>query len=116
MKELTAFRDNGGMMANARKQNCWEFKRCGREPGGSNIREFGVCPAATEARLDTVHGGKNAGRSCWVLAGTLCKGEVQGTFAQKYKNCEICDFYKKVKEEEFPKFTLSALLLKRLTQ
>jgi len=48
------------------------------------------------------------------MAGTLCKGEIQGTFAQKYKNCEICDFYKKVKEEEFPKFMLSALIMKKI--
>jgi hypothetical protein len=103
-------------MANAKKQNCWEFKSCGREPGGAKVKEFGVCPAPREARLDQVHGGINGGRSCWILAGTLCKGEVQGTFAQKYKNCETCDFYKQVKEEEFPKFTLSAVLMKRLTR
>ena len=52
--------------------------------------------------------------SCWVLAGTLCSGQVQGTFAQKYKNCELCDFYKNVKQEEFPQFQLSALLLAKL--
>lgn len=98
------------------KSNCWEFKKCGRQPGGDHVQEFGVCPAATEHRLDGIHEGRNAGRSCWIMAGTLCKGEVQGTFAQKYKNCEICDFYKRVKQEEFPKFTLSALLLKKLHQ
>lgn len=96
------------------KINCWEFKKCGRQPGGPHIHDLGICPAAVETRLDNIHGGKNAGRSCWVMAGTLCKGEMQGTFAQKYKNCEMCDFYKKVKEEEFPRFMLSALLLKKL--
>lgn len=50
------------------------------------------------------------------MAGTLCKGEVQGTFAQKYKNCEICDFYKMVKQEEFPRFTLSAVLMRKLSE
>jgi hypothetical protein len=103
-------------MANVKKQNCWEFKRCGREPGGAKVKEFGICPATQEEKLDQVHGGTNAGRSCWILAGTLCRGEVQGTFAQKYKNCETCDFYKKVKEEEFPKFMLSAVLMKKLTR
>jgi hypothetical protein len=103
-------------MANVKKQNCWEFKRCGREPGGAKVKEFGICPATREEKLDQVHGGTNAGRSCWILAGTLCRGEVQGTFAQKYKNCETCDFYKKVKEEEFPKFMLSAVLIKKLTR
>jgi len=96
------------------KTNCWEFKRCGREPNGSHAHDLGVCPATQEVRLHDIHGGLNAGRSCWVLAGTLCGGKVQGTFAQKFKNCEICDFYQKVKQEEFPKFQLSAMLMNRL--
>ncbi|TAN42665.1 MAG: hypothetical protein EPN25_02670 [Nitrospirae bacterium] len=98
-----------------KKVNCWEFKKCGREPGGALVKELGICPATEEHRLDGTHGGTNAGRSCWVLAGTLCKGKVQGTFAHKYMDCEICDFYKSVKEEEFPKFVLSTLLLKKLS-
>jgi hypothetical protein len=32
-----------------------------------------------------------------------CHGEVQGTYAKKYKSCVYCDFYKKVKEEEYSK-------------
>ena len=102
-------------MAN-KKLNCWEFKRCGREPGGTQVNDRGICPAAIEEKLDGVHEGKNAGRSCWVMAGTLCKGEVQGTFAKKYQNCEVCDFYKQVKKEEFPGFTLSVILLKKLAK
>lgn len=99
-----------------KKVNCWEHKKCGREPGGPHVHDLGICPATVEEKLNGIHGGRNAGRSCWVLAGTLCKGEVQGTFAQKYKNCEVCDFYKIVKEEEFPRFMLSALLLKKLSE
>jgi len=75
------------------KINCWEFKKCGRQPGGSCERDLGLCPATVESRLDGVHEGKNAGRACWVVSGTLCKGEVLGTFAKKYKNCELCDFF-----------------------
>ncbi|MBI5641275.1 MAG: hypothetical protein HZA17_12705 [Nitrospirae bacterium] len=101
-------------MTKKQKLNCWEFKKCGREPEGAHVHDLGICPATKAHQLDGVHGGINAGRSCWILAGTLCKGEVQGTFAQKYKSCELCDFYKKVKEDEFPHFTLSALLLKKL--
>lgn len=96
------------------KLNCWEFKRCGRQPGGAAVHDKGICPATTEKRLDGTHDGVNAGRACWVVAGTLCKGEVQGSFAQKYKNCERCDFYQKVKEEEFPKFKFSAVLLNNI--
>jgi hypothetical protein len=55
--------------------------------------QSGVCPAATDSQYDGLHGGTNAGRACWLVAGTMCKGEVQGTFAHKYKDCAICDFY-----------------------
>jgi hypothetical protein len=80
--------------------NCWEFMKCGREPGGDKAGEMGVCPAASEERYHGIQGGKNAGRVCWIVAGTMCKGEVKGTFAMKYSNCKKCPFYKKVVEEE----------------
>ena len=69
------------------KLNCWEFKRCGREPGGMNSRELGVCPAASETRVDGANGGHNGGRACWAVAGTLCGGKVQGTYAMKMGTC-----------------------------
>lgn len=52
------------------KKNCWEFKNCGREFGGIKARELGVCPASTDERLNGIHNGENAGRSCWVV--TCC--------------------------------------------
>lgn len=82
------------------KQNCWEFKKCGREPGGAKTKDLGVCPASTESRLDGTNEGKNGGRSCWALTGTLCGGQVQGTFAAKVGNCLKCEFYQKVGQEE----------------
>jgi hypothetical protein len=98
------------------KLNCWEFKKCGREPGGARVLELGVCPAAIETRLDGIHEGKNAGRSCWILNATLCEDKVQGTYGQKFSQCSQCPFYKKVKSEEETKFQFSPLLLKRLGQ
>ncbi len=80
--------------------NCWEFKKCGREPGGERVGELGVCPAALDTSADGLNGGKNAGRICWAIAGTFCGGVVQGSFAQKEVTCMSCDFFKKVKEEE----------------
>lgn len=103
-------------MSEATKMNCWEFKKCGREPHGGRVHDLGPCPAAQEKRLDGIHGGKNGGRSCWILSQTLCEGKVQGVFAEKYKNCQECGFYVQVKREEFPKFMLSAVLLKKLEQ
>ncbi len=96
------------------KQNCWEIMGCGREPNGKNVIKLGVCPAATELRLNNVHGGKAAGRACWIVAGTYCKGEIQGTFGKKFKECKECKMYKKVKDEENSAFMLSGTLLARL--
>ena len=84
------------------KQNCWDFKGCGRQPGGGKVEHLGECPAATDARGNGVHGGTNCGRVCWGVAGTLCGGEVQGTFAAKLGNCLRCDFYQQVSEAEGP--------------
>ncbi|MEK6725861.1 MAG: two-CW domain-containing protein [Deltaproteobacteria bacterium] len=94
--------------------NCWEAKNCGREPGGSKVSEFGVCPAATETKLDGYHNGTNAGRVCWAVAGTYCGGKVQGTFANKEENCSACDFYKDVIKAEGKNYTGVMPILKKL--
>jgi hypothetical protein len=96
------------------KKNCWEAMGCGREPGGKNVKKLGTCPAATDERLNELHGGKNAGRACWVLAGTFCEGKVQGTFAQKYQNCTQCEFFREVKIEEGSDYKTSLTILKKL--
>ncbi len=96
------------------KLNCWEFKKCGRQPQGVKVREMGLCPASVQQELDDVHDGTNAGRACWIVSGTFCKGQVQGTFAQKFKNCELCDFDQTVRNEEGAAFVLSATLLAKL--
>lgn len=57
-------------------EQCWEFMKCGREKNGS-------CPAITQ----------NAGRSCWLVSGTLCGGKVEGRFAKEIRSCMLCDFY-----------------------
>lgn len=81
-------------------QNCWEIKKCGREPGGSNAEELGVCKAATEIRADGLNRGRNGGRACWAIAGTFCEGKVQGSYAQKVVACLQCPFYQMVRKEE----------------
>ncbi|OFX83360.1 MAG: hypothetical protein A2W99_11870 [Bacteroidetes bacterium GWF2_33_16] len=82
------------------KSNCWEHKKCGREPGGFKANQLGVCPASLEKKVDKINNGKNGGRSCWAVAGTLCGGVVQGTFSMKLENCINCDFYQLVYKEE----------------
>ena len=36
---------------------------------------------------------------CWTIAGTRCKGEVQGKFAQKFNNCLTCEFYQEASDD-----------------
>ncbi len=84
----------------APQKNCWEYKRCGREPGGNKVKEQGICPATIAKGLDGVNRGKNAGRACWVVADTFCEGEIQGMFVNKYASCTKCDFYQLVEKEE----------------
>jgi serine/threonine protein phosphatase PrpC len=82
------------------KLNCWEYKKCGREPGGNKANKEGVCPAAAEKTFDTFNHGINAGRACWLVAGTFCDDQVSGTFAEKIDTCRNCNFYKKIQADE----------------
>ena len=85
---------------NPRRLNCWEYMKCGREPGGTKVDEFGICPAAADLSFDGINSGICGGRICWAVAGTFCDGKVQGTFAEKRESCMSCSFYKTVQEEE----------------
>jgi len=98
MAKLT---EEKGIVA-AAKLNCWEFKKCGRQPGGAKEKELGTCPATMAIGFHGAHGGKAAGRACWAVAGSLCGGKIQGTYAQKLNNCWRCEFMNLVKREEEP--------------
>jgi len=84
------------------RQNCWEFKTCGREPGGARVHEMGVCPASTATKAHGIHGGQNGGRCCWALVGTLCGGIEQNSLVAKLHQCVGCDFRTMVETEEGP--------------
>ncbi len=79
--------------------NCWNWKNCGRYPGGEKAQELGVCPAATNKESDGYLGGRGGGRACIYLTGTLCGGKVQGSYATKQANCLKCDYYLALKKE-----------------
>lgn len=83
-----------------RIDNCWQYMKCGREPGGTKVDELGVCPATVDTSYDKINRGVNAGRICWAVAGTFCGGIVQGKFADKRKSCIRCDFFKLVRSQE----------------
>jgi hypothetical protein len=96
------------------KQNCWEFKKCGREPGGVKVAELGICPAAVDKVAHGINGGKCGGRACWALTGTFCGGVVQGSYAQKVGNCLKCEFYMQVRKEEGDALVKTQEILKRM--
>jgi len=82
------------------KQNCWEYKECGREPGGFEIEKYGICSASTSVEVDGLNDGKNGGRICWAVAGTFMDGEIAGKFAADKFSCVNCDFFKFVSDEQ----------------
>jgi hypothetical protein len=52
---------------------CWQLQNCAEN----------TCPAY-----------KNECGRCWLIAGTMCGGEVQGKFADKFKSCTECAVYR----------------------
>ena len=93
-------RDPDKGSSHKRRLNCWEVMMCGREQGGENCAENGVCPAAADQSFDEINSGKCGGRICWAVAGTFCGGCVQGSFVDKRPSCLSCDFYQMVQDEE----------------
>lgn len=84
----------------ARRTNCWEIVKCGREAAGPNVDREGLCPASIELGADGVNSGTNGGRVCWAISGTFCGGQVDGSEAMRLASCFSCDFFTQVLKEE----------------
>ena len=82
------------------KLNCWEFMKCGQETEVAKITEYDVCPAVTKTSANGINGGKNGGRICWAIAGTLSNEKIEGRIAKEKFSCLNCDFFKLVNREE----------------
>lgn len=91
--------------------NCWEFTRCGREPGGAKVAQLGVCDATRETAAHGLNRGHNGGRACWAVAGTLCGGAIQGSSATKLGSCVQCRFFQAVRGEEGAAFDCGAAFI-----
>ena len=87
-----------------KKQNCWEYMQCGRETGGSNTAEYGVCAAAIAHTYHGTNRGTNAGRICWKIAGTYCAKTIKGIYAREVLSCLECPFFQQVKVQEGSEF------------
>ncbi len=90
-----------------KKTQCWEVKKCGREPDGKNADKLGVCKAALPNKYDNFNEGEHGGRFCWAITGTLCGAEVQGEYCEKIANCLSCEFLQLVEKEEGGRFVLT---------
>ena len=56
------------------RPQCWDIMKC-------NV--FSQCPAYPDQ-----------GRICFTVRGTLCRGEQQGGFLEKFEACKsVCRFY-----------------------
>jgi hypothetical protein len=85
----------------ARKQNCWAFMKCGREPSGIMVPDLGVCLAATDILADGLNSGKNGGRICWAIAGSYANlDNMVCTYAAERFSCINCPFFALVEKEE----------------
>lgn len=83
-----------------KKQNCWEYKKCGREPGGYEAAIYDVCSAATSIEANGLNDGINGGRICWAVAGTFLNGNVTAKYASDKFSCINCDFFQLVSDEQ----------------
>ena len=91
--------------ASGKKVNCWEYNKCGREPGGENVQTLGVCPAVTDETYNGFNSGTNSGRFCWYVAGRMFSDEEpQCLNGKKFHGCTECRFLNKVANEELKNF------------
>ncbi|GAB6181084.1 methyl-accepting chemotaxis protein [Desulfotomaculum defluvii] len=66
--------------------NCWDYLKCPEDRKRS-------CPAFTS----------NQGQDCWKVPNTLCRGEVQGSVAEKIPFCRSCNYFEaEVSKNRFP--------------
>ena len=78
----------------SKKQNCWEYMKCGREPGGEKVAELGTCRAAVYEFFNGMNSGKNGGRICFSVAGTFSNNMAQCSCLEKIVSCKDCSFFK----------------------
>ncbi len=77
-----------GAMKTAQKgklKNCWDIRDC-----SIPLRES--CPAWEF----------NAGRLCWFINGTICRGKPQATWARKMRICRGCQVFIEIFKNSSP--------------
>lgn len=84
-------------------KNCWEKNKCGREPGGAREKKLGTCPVATFALADGFLGGKNGGRACIFIVGSLAPRDHEASCPalenRALPDCFRCAFFNALKKK-----------------
>ena len=81
------------MLEEAVLPTCWRKMGCDNEE----------CP---------VFGVENA--RCWLIAGTFCRGSVQGKFAKKLQDCRLCDIYREATANPVKEITENFYIMSHL--
>jgi len=81
MRRVVEEKDLALRFDNPRLKRCWEEKDCGKKD----------CPSYN--MMENLR--------CWEVSETLCRGEIQGKFAQKIKDCRTCDVYTMARPDAF---------------
>jgi len=82
------------------KCNCWEYMNCGKETAGNGNGNGSVCPIAHDALADTLNGGVNGGRICWIIADMKYNNNIQCSATHHKSSCFSCSFRYKVTMDE----------------
>lgn len=98
------------------KINCWEFTKCGRQPGGEKNGELGICTVTTEKATHGINNGINGGRACWAVRKKMNGNAAPCSCAThlKKENCLLCEFYAIVRREESGNFVSATEILSML--
>ncbi|MBS1151202.1 MAG: hybrid sensor histidine kinase/response regulator, partial [Myxococcaceae bacterium] len=81
---------------------------CGRQAGGSNARQQGICPAGVDVATPGPNRGLGGGRICWSVAGTYCTSPTGNDAQSTRVSCTGCEVFKQVQQEEGAAFELLA--------
>ena len=74
------------------KPQCWEVMKCNNQTN---------CVVAINVKYHNLHDGKNAGRACWLVAGTFSKDKSnKNSCINKVSTCMNCNFFAMVQEQE----------------
>ncbi|MEI6055883.1 MAG: hypothetical protein WCR55_07470 [Lentisphaerota bacterium] len=104
-------------------ENCWEYRKCGRELGGNHTAKKGVCPVAAFKQANGLWGGINGGRVCCRISKALDLDNDESrrlslldkAIDKNANRCEGCNFYEILNDEsieeiiptKFEKYILS---------